>query len=259
MSKKESRLEEIISYLKQNNGASVKDLAQMLNVSEMTIRRDLKILNSSGIVNNVYGSTIYNPNNISDNISDYYNLDVAVDNHREAKERIGKFAASLINADETIIIDAGSTTECLAKYINPSIKIKALCVTNNVLNILIQKKNVSIIFSGGYYHTNSQMFECAESITLINKIRANKVFISAAGVHEKLGITGSNDYEINTKKACIASGAERILLVDSSKFSSVKSAYFANLNDFDTIITDTNISPYWEDIIHSMGITLHKV
>ena len=259
MSKKNARLEEIISYLRQNNGASVRELAKMLDVSEMTIRRDLKILNESGIVNNVYGSTIYNPNNIIESSTDYYNLDIAVDKERDVKERIGEFAASLIKNEETVIIDAGSTTECLAKYINPNLKLKILCVTINVLNALIEKKDISLIFPGGYYHNNSQMFESTEGLSLISKTRANKVFISAAGVHEKLGVTGSNIYEINTKKACIASGAEVILLVDSTKFGAVKSAYFANLSDFDTIITDTNLSPEWENIINSMGIKLYKI
>lgn len=259
MNKKDTRLEEIINYLKQNNGAPVKDLAKMFNVSEMTIRRDLKILDDNGIVNNVYGSTIYNPNNSAETNPDYYNLITAVDKHREDKQRIGKFAASLINEDDTIIIDAGSTTEYVARHINQNIKLKVLCYTINILNLLIDKKDISIIFPGGYYHHNSQMFESMESLGLINKTRANKVFISAAGVHEKLGVTCSNMYEINTKKASIASGAEVILLVDSSKFSNVKSAYFANLSDFNTIVTDKNISPEWEEMIQSMGITLYKV
>lgn len=259
MGKKDVRLEKLIQYLKENNGASVKDLATLLNVSEMTIRRDLKILDDNGIVNNVYGSTIYNPKNPIETNGDYYNLSVAADKHREDKERIGKFAASLIKNDDTIIIDAGSTTEELARNIDPNLKIKALCVTTNVLNLLMDKQNFSIIFPGGYYHHNSRMFESAEGLSLIQKTRANKVFISAAGVHEKLGVTGSNIYEINTKKACIESGAEVILIVDSSKFSTVKSAFFADLSDFDVIITDTNITKEWEELIKDMGITLYKV
>ena len=63
MSKKLERINQLIIIIKEKNGASVKELAHLLGVSEMTIRRDLQILNSNHIVNNVYGATIYNPSN----------------------------------------------------------------------------------------------------------------------------------------------------------------------------------------------------
>ena len=222
----------------------------------MTIRRDLKILEDNGIINNLYGSAIYNPKNQND--PSLYNLSVATYSHKEAKDRIGKFCASLINNDDTIILDTGSTIEYIARYIDQSLKIKALCVTNNVLQYLVRNENFSIIFPGGFLHHNTQMFESEESISMINKTRANKVFISAAGVHEKLGVTAANLYEIQTKKACIKSGAEVYLVCDSSKFNAVKSAYFADLKDFDAIITDTDISTEWEEKINNIGIKLYK-
>lgn len=259
MGKKEERIEEIVSYLKENNGASVKDLATRLNVSEMTIRRDLKILDDNGIVINVYGSTIYNPKHTNDTKDDFYNLNEAKDSYRETKDRIGAFAASLLKNDDTVIIDAGSTTEYLARHIDSSLSLRLLCVTYNVLNHLVHNENFTIIFPGGFYHKNTQMFESEESISMIKKTRANKVFISAAGVHEKLGVTAANLYEIATKKAFIESGAEVILLCDSSKFGKVKSSYFADLTSFNTIITDNNISREWEEIINNLGITLYKV
>lgn len=100
------------------------------------------------------------------------------------------------------------------------------------------------------------MFESPEGISLIKKTRATKVFVSAAGVHENLGVTCSNNYEVLTKQAIINSSLEKILLVDSSKFGVVKSAYFADLDDFDTIITDDGISNEWKEIIHTKGIKL---
>ena len=257
MGKKQNRLDEIVHYLKENNGASVKDLASLLNVSEMTIRRDLKILDDNGIVNNFYGSAIYNPKNQND--PSLYNLNEATCNHKESKDRIGKFCASLIQNDDTVILDTGSTIEYIARHIDQNLKLKILCITNNVLQYLVRNENFSIIFPGGFLHHNTQMFESDDSISMINKTRANKVFISAAGVHEKLGVTAANLYEIQTKKACIESGAEVYLVCDSSKFNAVKSAYFADLSDFDAIITDSDISKEWEEIINNIGIKLYKI
>ena len=250
------RANKIIDILKEKNGATVKELASILNVSEMTIRRDLEVLKNNNIVNNVYGATIYNPSNNIEKLESFYDIENEVVKQENQKLKIGKAAVSLINEDDIVIIDTGTTTEKLAASISSDIKMSALIFNTNILNELVKKKNINLIFSGGYFHPNTQMFESPEGISLIKKTRATKVFVSAAGVHENLGVTCSNNYEVLTKQAIINSSLEKILLVDSSKFGVVKSAYFADLDDFDTIITDDGISNEWKEIIHTKGIKL---
>ena len=250
------RANKIIDILKEKNGATVKELASILNVSEMTIRRDLEVLKNNNIVNNVYGATIYNPSNNIEKLESFYDIENEVVKQENQKLKIGKAAVSLINEDDIVIIDTGTTTEKLAASISSDIKMSALIFNTNILNELVKKKNINLIFSGGYFHPNTQMFESPEGISLIKKTRATKVFVSAAGVHENLGVTCSNNYEVLTKQAIINSSLEKILLVDSSKFGVVKSAYFADLDDFDTIITDDGISNELKEIIHTKGIKL---
>jgi len=256
MNKKLNRTNKIIEILKEKNGATVKELASILNVSEMTIRRDLKILKSNNIVNNVYGATIYNPANSIEKLDSFYEIENETIKNEDKKVRIGKAAASLINSNDIIIIDTGTTTEKLAENISSDIDITALIYNINILNALNNKKNIKLIFSGGYFHPNTQMFESPEGIALIEKTRATKVFVSAAGVHENLGVTCSNNYEVLTKHAIISSSIEKILLIDSEKFGIVKSAYFAELNTFDTIITDNEITDEWKYRIEDMEIQL---
>ena len=93
------------------------------------------------------------------------------------------------------------------------------------------------------------MFECEESIALLKKVRATKAFLSAAGVHESMGITGMNSYELTIKRELIQTGAEKILLVDSSKFGLIKPWFITDLEIFDRIITDTDITQEWVEII----------
>lgn len=256
MSKKLERINQLISIIKEKNGASVKELAQMLEVSEMTIRRDLQILNSNHIVNNVYGATIYNPSNTVDNLDKNYTLLSAKVKKNTEKVRIGKYAASLIEDNDVIIIDSGSTTEQLAMNISDKVNTTVLCYNYNILSNINDKENIKIIFAGGYFHPDTQMFESPEGISLINNIRASKVFVSAAGIHQTLGVTCANNYEAPTKNAIIASAAEKILISDSSKFSQVKSSYFADLNEFNTIISDTSLTPEWIEYINTLGIKL---
>lgn len=261
MSKKYERINDLVKILKDSNGASVKELAVRFNVSEMTIRRDLTLLTDQNIIKNQYGAFYYISDSAktSDSLDDNYALGYAVSSHIEEKRRIGLFAASLVQENDILIIDTGSTTECLAREIALDTKATALCYNRNILNHLVDKPNVSIIFAGGYYHANTEMFESMEGLSLIGHTRANKVFISAAGLHETLGVTCANNYEVATKQAIFKSGIEKILLIDSSKFSIVKSSYFANIEDFDVIITDHGIRPDWIELIESKNITLHIV
>ena len=222
----------------------------------MTIRRDLEILKCNNIINNVYGAAIYNPSNNIEKLESLYNIENELVKHENEKIKIGKAAASLINENDIVIIDTGTTTEKLAEFINNDINISALIYNTNILMALSKKKNIKLIFSGGYFHPNTMMFESPEGISLIEKTRATKVFVSAAGVHENLGVTCSNSYEVLTKKAIIKSSLEKILLVDSQKFGIVKSSYFAELSDFHTIITDSGISETWRKKINDLGLKL---
>lgn len=258
MKKKFERINQLLDIIKSKSSSSVKELAALLDVSEMTIRRDIGILKSKGYVSTLYGAVIYTGND-NLNLNDNYHLYDAKVAHSEEKARIGAFAATLVENDDILIIDTGSTTEPLAKSLDPALEITALCYNHNILNILLEKPNINLIFSGGYYHSNTQMFESKEGLALINRTRATKVFISAAGVHESLGVTCANNYEIATKHAIFNSSVKRILLVDSSKFSVIKSAWFAELKDFDMIITDSGISKEWVDYIKELSIPLHIV
>ncbi|MDU5176048.1 DeoR family transcriptional regulator, partial [Clostridium sp.] len=75
MSKKLQRANKIIDILKEKNGATVKELSLTLGVSEMTIRRDLEILKSNNIINNVYGAAIYNPSNNIEKLESFYDIE----------------------------------------------------------------------------------------------------------------------------------------------------------------------------------------
>ncbi|AEE92341.1 Transcriptional regulator, DeoR family [Tepidanaerobacter acetatoxydans Re1] len=257
MGSKSKRLNQIIALLKKNETMSVKNLSDMLHVSEMTIRRDLNILEADDIIIRSHGKATYKADSDSD-LSDYELYSEKTKMNIE-KDRIGQFAAGLIEPGDIVIIDNGSTTDKLTKYIPEDISITVLCYNFNVLEQLVKKQNVEIIFAGGYFHPNDQMFESPQGISLIENIRATKLFISAHGVHKKLGLTCANSYEVPTKHAILQSAENRILVADSSKFGKVRTAYFAQLNEIDTIVTDSGITQEWRKFIEDMGIRLFVV
>lgn len=256
INKKTIRASRIIEILKEKKGSSVKELATLLNVSEMTIRRDLSLLEKEKHIKNVLGVAIYDGEETGLSATEEYELNNQKVLRETEKMRIGQAAAQLIHDEDIIIIDNGTTTEMLARYLPDDVKITALFYSINILMALKDKSNIDMIFTGGYFRPNTQMFESPEGMEIIKKTRATKVFLSAAGVHKELGVTCANDYELLTKKASMQSAHQKILLVDSTKFDTIKAAYFAEIVHIHTIITDTGISKEWVDYIKSLGIEL---
>lgn len=259
MGNKNARLNELIDILQARGMVSVKELAAELNVSEMTIRRDLKTLEGTDIAENIGGSVIYNPAHSVLRINKEYNLALETEYQNEEKSAIGKYATTLIQPDETIIIDTGTTTVHIAHNLPVHKNLSVLCYNINILMELRRLPNVKLLFAGGHYHSNAQMFESPQGIDFIRSIRVHKAFISAAGVHEGLGVTCVNSYEVETKKAVLRSALQKILVVDASKFGAVHSSYFCDLDAFDAIITNRSLSPEWVDIIRRHKIELHLV
>lgn len=237
----------------------IKELATILHVSEMTIRRDLKYLEDSSNLEYLdLAMSLPLPNTVT-NFNIEYNLLHAEDKQNSQKIAIGKFAASLIDNNDVIILDTGTTTEQLAPYLPTDKNITVLCYNLNILMHIHTNPGINIMFAGGYYHPNTQLFECSESIDFIHNVRAHKVFISAAGIHQDLGITCIESYEVPTKRAIITSALEKILLVDSSKFNLIRPSYFCNLNEITSVVTDTGISEDWIQILKESDIKLYIV
>ena len=256
MSKKDDRREKIISIIKKSNGSSVKELAKFLDVSDMTIRRDIKVLEEKNIIESFHGAIVYNSKKDNPIQDKEYSLGANSMIMDREKYLIGKKASSMIKEDDIVIIDIGTTTEKLSQAITNDIKFTALVFSSNNLINLLFKDNIELIIGGGNLHRDSGMIESSSNIEMIKNIRASKLFLSAAGIHPKLGLTCENSYELKSKKIIIKNSLEVILLADSSKFNQVKSTHFAELDDIDKIITDDKINDEWKEIIENKGIEL---
>ena len=222
-------MKHIINTLQVKNAISIKTLMKEFDVSEMTVRRDLTLLADDGIVELIPGGAILKTDAERD--GERYVITHEETRRTREKIKIGKKAAS-IEPNDTIILDVGSTTEYIAKFIPEEIPVTILCYALNILVELYRKKNCHPIFAGGYFHDNILMFESPEGINLIKRIRANKAFISATGIIDQLGVTCATPYELGPKQAVMKSAKTKILMVDSTKFPPVQMKFGQNQMDF---------------------------
>lgn len=261
MSKQLTRLRQIVSELQSNPQLKINDLAEAFGVSSMTIRRDLAYLANNQIAELVPGGgvRINADTNFFGNTDTRYSLDTAEPMNREQKMRIGERAVQLVEQEDIIIFDTGSTTEFVAKLIPDTLKCTVICYTMNILVEVHKKLQCSVIFAGGFYHKDTMMFESPEGVSLIKRSRAKKAFISPTGISDRLGVTCQNEYELATRRAAIESSLTRVLLADSSKFDTVWTTHFASLDDFDVLITDSGIPEKYREMCLQAGIELHVV
>lgn len=260
MNKKDKRINSLLSLLQESPELSVKNLSEMLGVSEMTIRRDIKYLRDNNLFVRSHGIHIpvQNRSNVT-SIENEYSMHSERIKFYTEKQRIGQFATTLIEPNDTLILDAGTTIAEMAKFIPENMNLNITCYNYYTLTQLFPKEDVHITLAGGFLHKADQMFESSYANDLIRSRRASKFFLAASGIHEALGITCAHNYEVLTKKAAISSSLTTILVADSSKFGLIRTAYVTSLNSVDTIITDTGISDEWKEIIQNMGIKLYVV
>jgi DeoR family deoxyribose operon repressor len=256
--KRQDRIGLILKALQETRGASIRELAESLDVSEMTVRRDLELLAAESRIRLVHAGAIPLEGR-GEGPGRGFSLSGGNTAGSEEKMRIGRKAASLVEAGDVVIIDSGSTTEWLARSLPPDLPVTMLCFALNILLEAGRGSSRTVLCAGGALSSDTLVFKSPEGLDLVRRYRAGKAFISAGGVSDRLGVTCVDAAEGELKKAAISSSQTRILLADSRKFGTVKPAWFAELSDFDAIITDSGISLDFVEIVRERGIALHVV
>ena len=252
------RLERLKNLLIKSNGIGIKELAKILDVTEMTVRRDLKSLLETGDAVIVRGVAVYRPKAVSVE-AQVYSIEDQKKVMEEEKEGIGKKAAELLVVGDVVFLDVGTTVEKLVLSMEDNMQITAMCFAANTL-FQLQKKNISqIIMGGGYYHPSSTVFESEAIIPIMNGLRATKAFIAPAAVDMDLGLTCSVPYDKTIKELEIKNSQKVIALITSNKFGKVKSTQFGTWNDVDVVITDKGIPKEWVDFFKDRDIELFIV
>ena len=229
---RDDRLERIAAMLAGQSHLKLAAIAAELGVSEMTIRRD--VTESGGRFACLGGHVIGAQNDVAGD----YMLEKENDHHAAAKIAACAAAVRLIEEDDTIFIDCGTTMPRLAALIPAEMRLTVVCYSLNVAEILSRRQNTRLILLGGLFHPAAASFSGETALEQLQRISINKAFISAGGVHETRGVTCSHFHEVPVKQAAIARAVESYLVVDASKFGKVRAAHFADIPAFTSIISD---------------------
>jgi len=231
--RREKRLSALVSAVSERRVVHLRDAAQLLGVSEMTVRRDLADRPDQFAF---LGGHIMAAAEIEGDTP--YELATASDKHARDKRQACKHAAAHIRPDETIFIDCGTTLIHLADLIPNNYQVTAICYALNVAERLSRKPNVTIVMLGGLYHPASASFSGKDALDALAGIGINVAFLSAAGIDAERGATCEHFHEVQVKRKALSLARESYLVADSSKIGKLKRAFFAPMESFNGVITE---------------------
>ena len=248
---KEQRHEIIMEELIKHGSVLVTDLVRLLDVSAVTVRKDLTELEKSDKLYRNHGKAVLiNPyiNNRSVSVKEKLATD--------EKHAIGREAARLITRDDSICIASGTTVHALARNIQPIHKLTVVSASLAVSNILSQHENVEIMQLGGMVRHSSLSVVGEYASCILAKCSFSKLYLGVDGIDFDFGITTTDMREATLNQNMIAAAQKTIVLADSSKFGRRGFAKIADIDAVDLIITDASVSPKIIKRIEDLGIDL---
>ena len=232
----EERRRAILELLSHEGRVLVKDLAPRFTTSQVTIRKDLEILHSRGLLHRTHGGALPIPTGalLDPSLREKEKL------HRKEKQRIGAAAAKLVKEGESVILDSGTTTTAVARALR---EFGNLTVITNAVNIAAELAGTSIevILTGGLLRENSFSLVGPLAEESLHRLSADIVFMGVDGFDVHFGLTTPNLLEAKVNRVMMEIAKRVVVVCDSSKFGRRSLSLIAPTSAVHQTITDNRI------------------
>lgn len=230
------RRNEILKMIRARDSIGVNELIDSFDVSPATLRKDLTYLAEQGVIVRARGEV--HAATLKSAITPFESRSGI---QQQGKMAIARAAAALIEENDSIILDSGTTTNEIAKLI---VGRSDLTILTNSLPaaFILSDSSCSVLLAGGILFKQNVSTQGPETEEYISRVEMNKVFISASGVRSTVGLAASTPFEESLKRRLIQSGKTVYAVLDHTKFTKSSIYLFANFDEIDYIITDREIT-----------------
>ncbi len=241
----------ILDALRQKGAVSVAALSEAMNVTTVTVRKDLRLLEEKGALLRSHGGA---------SLPDTYVNDRSIDEKMkirvEEKQRIAARAIELLQPEDALIIGSGTTVRAFAQAIPKTVKLTVLTGAMNVSLALLGHPEVELVQLGGVVRKSSASVVGHYSEAMLADFACTKLFLSVDGISPDFGLTTSNMMEAHLNAQMIKAVPQAIVLADSSKFGKKGFGRICGLEQIHTVITDEGLPGTMRDKITSKGVAL---
>lgn len=240
------RQREIIKLLQRDGHVTTHGVAEFLQVSPVTVRRDLKALEEEGVLRRSYGGAVLANESVA-GVESYaafapertYAEKAKIEH--EAKARIGQAASEMVRDGETIMLEAGTTVAAML----PGLRTKrGLTVVTNALNVAWEMTNRSdarVVYLGGQIRPSSYAAVGPLTEAALQDISVQRLFIGADGISVDAGVTTPSHEETVLAHHMMSRASETVVLADNTKFGRVALSRIGSIGEFSAIITDARL------------------
>lgn len=253
----ELRQSRMVEEVEAEGFARVTNLAERFGVSEVTVRADLGYLESEGRVRRVRGGAVPMSSPRPEPT-----LEQAVQENYGEKAAIARYAASLVQSGQVVILDVGSTTTALAHELTLRPDLRDVTVVTSGLNVAIALEpaadRISVLVTGGMVRSRQHSLVNPFAGLILERTSAHIAFIGCNGIDVERGVTNLNFAEAEVKRAMINAAREVFVLADSSKIGTVEAARICQITDIDALITDSSVPAGAISPLEQAGVAIHR-
>ena len=224
------------------------ETAVELGVTDETVRKDFELLEKRGELIRTHGGA-----SRPDKIREEQPFTERQAVRREEKQAIARLAASRIQANETIFLDASSTVLTLTEFL-PDLPLTILTNALNVFTALADRPNLDLICTGGLFDPKSRSFIGLTAEKSLQRYNIHRMFFSGNGLHLERGVSESNARQAAFKERVIANAEDVVFLADHSKLSRKSAFFFAEIADLSCLITDKAADPEFIQQLQASGV-----
>jgi DeoR family transcriptional regulator of aga operon len=236
--KQKARLTAILGGLQQTGSVAVDELSTRLDVSLVTIRRDLDILEQQGLLRRTHGGAVSIEPFFYEPFKNDRSFQAQVERLAEEKRRIGRAAASLIERGETVALTPGTTTTEVIRGLPLNHEITVVTNTVNVAMELSKRKDLKIFVTGGHLHGDWFSLVGPTAVQSLSQILITTVFLGADGLDAKWGASCFSPDEAHLNSVMVRHARRRIAVVDHSKLGKVAGWRICPTSDLNILVTD---------------------
>lgn len=243
------RKEYILKVLKEQGQVVAKTISRELQLSEDTIRRDLRELAAEGRLQRVHGGALPS----SPAVVDFAGRQRLAP---DGKLAVGIAAAGMIRPGQVVILDGGTTTLQVALHL--PLELHATVVTHSptIAVALVQHPNIEVVMIGGRLFKHSLVTVGAAAVEAIARIRADLYLMGVTGIHPEIGLTTGDMEEAHIKRALSASAAETHVLLTAEKINAASPYLIAPLSDIDGMVVDSGVAAEVLEPYVQMGLSV---
>lgn len=246
---REERQSAIIDYLLRQGAVQVSALSDGLQVSAVTIRKDLSDLESQGRLYRSHGKAILiNPFTANRSVNEKEKL------FPEEKYNIGTAAAKLVMTNDSIVIASGTTVTAFAQCLQHNSRFTAVTASIKVAEALAANSEIEVIQLGGRLRHSSLSVVGPDGEQTLLGCTFSKLFLGVDGIDLEYGVTTTDLREAHLNKVMMNVAQKCIILADSSKFGRRGFAKICGMDEIDMIITDSHIRSADRRALEDMGI-----